>query len=92
MTTFSLGPPSSASRAVLPVEEVGPGVVVATWGDRGEPAHIVSEYSPGVQLAYFDNGPPPGAQSAALAAARAAAYAAAARAREEEELLLLPPG
>ena len=77
----------------MAVTEVGPGVTVATWGERGDPAHLVEEYGPGVELVFFDNGLPPGAGQSVAAARSAAAMAAyEARKREEESLLLLPPG
>lgn len=92
MANFALGPPTAGSRAVMAVTEIGPGVTVATWGERGDPAHLVDECGPGVELVFFNNGLPPGAGESHAAARSAAAIAAyEAQGREEEELLLLPP-
>jgi hypothetical protein len=57
MTHYSVG---DGGQPIFMVNEYGPGVVVATWGERGVPAHIVAEGGGYAQAVFFENGPPPG--------------------------------
>lgn len=59
MTNYTVGGEGGpGSQAVYPVNEVGPGVVVAYAGEHGMPAHLAPEMGPGVQAVYFENGLP----------------------------------
>lgn len=61
MQTFTVGfEENYGSQAIFVADQMGPGVVIAQWGDGGIPAHIAFESGYGVLNVFFENGPPPG--------------------------------